>query len=94
MSPPIQAPRRSTAPVDDGATKEGVRLNSTLKEAGGNGRHLNAEARETAANVRGKTTPRSTRLAVGERVTTRFRVAVHAGQVGKDRFDSGYPAIR
>jgi hypothetical protein len=41
-----------------GDTKEGafaIRLNDTLKEAGGSGRYLNAEGLETSANVWGKT---------------------------------------
>ena len=52
-----------TAPnveVKMGDTKEGafaIRLNDTLKEAGGSGRYINAEGLETAANVWGKTSP-------------------------------------
>ena len=45
-------------PVTMGDTKEGafaIRLNDTLKEAGGSGRYLNAEGLETAANTWGKT---------------------------------------
>lgn len=45
-------------PVAMGDTKEGafgLRLNDTLKEAGGSGRYINAEGLETAANVWGKT---------------------------------------
>lgn len=45
-------------PVTMGDTKEGafaIRLNDTLKEAGGSGRYINAEGLETAANVWGKT---------------------------------------
>lgn len=48
----------SNVPVTMGDTKEGafaIRLNDTLKEAGGSGRYINAEGRETAANVWGKT---------------------------------------
>lgn len=44
-------------PVTMGDTKEGafaIRLNDTLKEAGGSGRYVNAEGLETAANVWGK----------------------------------------
>ncbi|MCC7009714.1 MAG: PmoA family protein [Acidobacteria bacterium] len=44
--------------VTMGDTKEGafgLRLNDTLKEAGGTGRYIDAEGRETAANVWGKT---------------------------------------
>jgi hypothetical protein len=44
-------------PVTMGDTKEGafaIRLNDTLKEAGGSGRYINAEGLETAANVWGK----------------------------------------
>jgi hypothetical protein len=43
-----------------GDTKEGafgIRLNDTLKGLGGSGRYINAEGRETAANVWGKTSP-------------------------------------
>ena len=46
--------------VKMGDTKEGafaIRLNDTLKEAGGTGRYINAEGLETAANVWGKTSP-------------------------------------
>lgn len=44
-------------PVTMGDTKEGmfaIRLNDTLKEAGGSGRYLNAEGLETAAHTWGK----------------------------------------
>jgi hypothetical protein len=47
-------------PVAMGDTKEGafgLRVNDTLKEAGGNGRYINAEGLETSANVWGKTSP-------------------------------------
>jgi hypothetical protein len=47
-------------PVAMGDTKEGafgLRLNDTLKEAGGSGRYINAEGLETAANVWGKRSP-------------------------------------
>jgi hypothetical protein len=50
--------RAANAPVRMGDTKEGafgLRLNDTLKEAGGSGRYINAEGLETAANVWGKT---------------------------------------
>jgi Methane oxygenase PmoA len=141
----------STVPVTMGDTKEGafaIRLNDTLKEAGGSGRYVNAEGLETAANVWGKTSAwvairgavkdpagshdvtvaifahpqgqnfppywhardyglfsanpfgrksfdsaapeRITRLAVGERVRVRFRLAVYAGQVTKARLDQDY----
>ena len=53
----LTAPR---VPVSMGDTKEGafaIRLNDTLKEAGGSGRYINAEGLETAANVWGKTSP-------------------------------------
>ena len=46
--------------VSMGDTKEGafgIRLNDTLKEAGGSGKYVNAEGLETAANVWGKTSP-------------------------------------
>ena len=140
-------------PVTMGDTKEGafgLRLNDTLKEAGGSGRYVNAEGKETAANVWGKTSPwvairgavkdgtgshdvtvamfahpsslnsppywhardyglfsmnpfarkgydpsqpeRITRLARGEQVRVRARVAVYAGQVGKARLDRDYAA--
>jgi hypothetical protein len=52
--------RAPHVPVSMGDTKEGafgIRLNDTLKEAGGSGRYLNAEGLETAANVWGKTSP-------------------------------------
>jgi len=45
-------------PVTMGDTKEGafgIRLNDTLKEAGGSGRYINAEGLESSANVWGKT---------------------------------------
>ncbi len=48
----------SNVPVTMGDTKEGafaIRLNDTLKEAGGSGKYINAEGLETAANVWGKT---------------------------------------
>ncbi len=50
--------RASSVPVTMGDTKEGafaIRLNDTLKEAGGSGRYLNAEGLETSAKVWGKT---------------------------------------
>jgi len=50
--------RASSAVVTMGDTKEGafaIRLNDTLKEAGGSGRYLNAEGLETSANIWGKT---------------------------------------
>ena len=50
--------RASSVAVTMGDTKEGafaIRLNDTLKEAGGSGRYLNAEGLETSANVWGKT---------------------------------------
>jgi hypothetical protein len=53
----LTAPRVA---VSMGDTKEGafaIRLNDTLKEAGGSGRYINAEGLETAANVWGKTSP-------------------------------------
>ena len=49
--------KAANVPVTFGDTKEGafgLRLNDTLKEAGGTGRYLNAEGLETAANVWGK----------------------------------------
>jgi hypothetical protein len=52
--------RAPNVAVSMGDTKEGafgLRLNDTLKEAGGSGRYLNAEGLETAANVWGKTSP-------------------------------------
>jgi len=52
--------KAATVPVTMGDTKEGsfaIRLNDTLKEAGGSGRYINAEGLETAANVWGKTSP-------------------------------------
>lgn len=52
--------RAPSVAVSMGDTKEGafgIRLNDTLKEAGGTGRYLNAEGLETAANVWGKTSP-------------------------------------
>jgi hypothetical protein len=42
----------------------------------------------------GKAAERITRLAVGDRVTTRFRVAVYSGQVSKERLDRDFAAIR
>jgi hypothetical protein len=51
---------KAAVPVTLGDTKEGafgLRLNDTLKEAGGTGRYLNAEGLETATNVWGKTSP-------------------------------------
>jgi len=53
----LSAPR---VPVAMGDTKEGafgLRLNDTLKEAGGSGRYVNASGQETAAQVWGKTSP-------------------------------------
>ena len=50
--------RASAVPVTMGDTKEGafgIRLNDTLKEAGGSGRYINADGLESAANVWGKT---------------------------------------
>jgi hypothetical protein len=52
--------RAGTVPVTMGDTKEGafgLRLNDTLKEAGGSGRYVNADGLETAANVWGKRSP-------------------------------------
>lgn len=49
---------KAAIPVVFGDTKEGafgLRLNDTLKEAGGSGRYINADGLETAANVWGKT---------------------------------------
>jgi methane monooxygenase PmoA-like len=51
---------RADVPVTMGDTKEGafgIRLNDTLKEAGGSGRYINAEGLETSAKVWGKTSP-------------------------------------
>jgi hypothetical protein len=51
---------RAAVPVTMGDTKEGafgIRLNDTLKEAGGSGRYLNAEGLETEKGVWGKTSP-------------------------------------
>jgi hypothetical protein len=50
--------RAGSAAVKMGDTKEGafgIRLNDTLKEAGGSGRYLNAEGLETSAKIWGKT---------------------------------------
>lgn len=52
--------KASRVVVKMGDTKEGafaIRLNDTLKEAGGSGRYINAEGLETMANVWGKTSP-------------------------------------
>ena len=52
--------RAPNVAVSMGDTKEGafgLRLNDTLKEAGGSGRYINAEGLETSANVWGKTSP-------------------------------------
>jgi hypothetical protein len=49
---------KAAMPVTMGDTKEGafgIRLNDTLKEAGGSGRYINAEGLETSAKVWGKT---------------------------------------
>lgn len=52
--------RASAVAVRMGDTKEGafgIRLNDTLKEAGGSGRYINAEGLETDDNVWGKRSP-------------------------------------
>ena len=52
--------RAPNVAVSMGDTKEGafgIRLNDTLKEAGGTGKYINAEGLETSKNVWGKTSP-------------------------------------
>lgn len=144
----------SNGPVTMGDTKEGmfaIRLNDTLKEAGGSGRYINAEGLETAASVWGKrsawvairgtvadavqTRPVTvaifahadgarfppfwhardyglfsanplgqhafdpalpeniTRLAQGDQLRLRFRLAVYDGEVSKARLDRDYAGL-
>jgi hypothetical protein len=144
----------AAVPVTMGDTKEGafgLRLNDTLKEAGGSGRYINAEGLETEANVWGKTSPwvairgtvrgvdaprdvtvaiyahpaslnsppywharayglfavnpfarkgydpsqpeRITRLATGEHVRVRVRLAVYDGKMDKARLDRDFAAF-
>jgi hypothetical protein len=145
---------RASVPVTMGDTKEGafgIRLNDTLKEAGGSGRYVNAEGLETSANVWGKTSSwvairglvtstdatfpvtvaifahpsglnhppywhardyglfavnpfarhgydpkapeRITRLAAGEQLKLRYRLAVYTGEVAKARLDQDFAAF-
>ena len=52
--------KATRVPVTMGDTKEGafgLRLNDTLKEAGGSGKYINAEGQETEKGVWGKTSP-------------------------------------
>jgi hypothetical protein len=145
---------RAAVPVTMGDTKEGafgLRLNDTLKEAGGSGRYINAEGRETSANVWGKTSPwvairgtvkdktgtipvtvaifahpsglnyppywhardyglfavnpfarhgydpnapeRTTKIAAGDRVQMRYRLAVYSAQVPKSRLDQDFASF-
>lgn len=140
--------------VTMGDTKEGmfaIRLNDTLKEAGGSGRYINAEGLETAANVWGKRSAwvairgavsdaagarpvtvaifahegdagfppfwhardyglfavsplgqhafdpalpeHITRLAQGDTLRVRFRLAVYDGEVSKARLDQDFAAL-
>jgi len=147
--------KATNVPVTMGDTKEGafgLRLNDTLKEAGGSGRYVNAEGNETAANVWGKTSnwvairgavtdaagrhdvtvaifahpsslnsppywhardyglfavnpfarhgydpsqpERITKLAVGQSIHVRFRLAVYDRQVDIARLSQDYSAFR
>jgi hypothetical protein len=141
----------ANVPVTMGDTKEGafgIRLNDTLKEAGGSGRYVNAEGLETSAKVWGRTSPwvairgtvkntatdlpvtvaifahpsglnyppywhardyglfavnpfarhgydpaapeRITKLAAGDRLQMRYRLAVYSAQVDKARLDRDF----